>query len=78
MWISPLLLSTAMSMPNILPQGTLAQDPDLGAIELGVVLSSVLYGQCLIQTYNYYMASFKNDRFHLKFLVSPTPFHHFT
>ncbi|THV03098.1 hypothetical protein K435DRAFT_716082 [Dendrothele bispora CBS 962.96] len=49
---------------------TLAQGPDLGAVELAVVISSVLYGIAVIQTYNYYMAAFKNDKLALKLMVS--------
>jgi len=42
----------------------------LGSIELGVLLSSVLFGIILIQTYKYYQASFKRDNIILKCIVS--------
>ncbi|KAF5347855.1 hypothetical protein D9758_013836 [Tetrapyrgos nigripes] len=38
----------------------------LGAVELGIMLSSVLYGVVVIQSYKYYQASFKNDSALLK------------
>jgi hypothetical protein len=41
----------------------------LGAVELGTMLSSVLYGIILIQAYKYYQASFKNDGYLLKWMV---------
>ncbi|THU82335.1 hypothetical protein K435DRAFT_808364 [Dendrothele bispora CBS 962.96] len=42
---------------------------DLGSIEIGVVLSSVLYGIILVQTYKYYQANFKRDNLILKSLA---------
>ncbi|THU84765.1 hypothetical protein K435DRAFT_398334 [Dendrothele bispora CBS 962.96] len=42
----------------------------LGPIEVGVLLSSVLYGVVLVQTYKYYQASFKKDPIWLKCTVA--------
>ncbi|THH18388.1 hypothetical protein EW146_g2585 [Bondarzewia mesenterica] len=38
-----------------------ALDSTLGAIEIGILLSSCLYGAMAVQAYNYYQANFKND-----------------
>ncbi|KAF5317587.1 hypothetical protein D9758_018465 [Tetrapyrgos nigripes] len=42
----------------------------LGAIELGIMFSSVLYGVVVIQSYKYYQASFKKDSALLKTTVA--------
>ncbi|THV01505.1 hypothetical protein K435DRAFT_836797 [Dendrothele bispora CBS 962.96] len=54
---------------NVPGPDELAQGADLGLIELAIVISSVLYGISLIQTYNYFTAAFKNDKFPLKLMV---------
>ncbi|KAF5338183.1 hypothetical protein D9758_014711 [Tetrapyrgos nigripes] len=43
--------------------------PSLGVLELGILISSVLYGISLVQIYDYYAASFKNDKVFLKITV---------
>jgi len=44
-------------------------DDSLGAIELGIVFSTALYGVVFVQCYTYYQAGFK-DSVYLKALVS--------
>lgn len=44
------------SLPSLVGQA-------LGAVELGVLCSSILYGVMLVQTYNYYQLRFKDGPF---------------
>jgi len=44
-------------------------DASLGAIEIGVIVSSALFGLLIVQCYTYYQADFKDEWF-LKTLVS--------
>jgi len=58
-----------MAFIMISQRDMLAEGLSLGTLELAVVLSSVLYGICIIQTYHYYMALFKNDGLLLRLMV---------
>lgn len=42
--------------------------PILGAFELGVLCSSILYGVMLVQSYNYYQLKF-NDSLFIRLIV---------
>jgi len=55
-----------MDAPAVLP----SLGPTLGALVLGVLFSSVLYGISLLQTFNYFHADFAQDRKTTKVLVS--------
>ena len=47
-----------------------ALDTTIGAVEIGISISSCLYGIMAVQAYNYYQANFKSDGLVIKSLVS--------
>lgn len=54
-----------------MPLSAVSLGPTLGAIELGVLISSVFYGVTCVQTFTYYQKAAK-DRLGLKCLVAFT------
>ncbi|KAF5328478.1 hypothetical protein D9758_018601 [Tetrapyrgos nigripes] len=44
--------------------------PTLGALEIGVLFSTLLYGTVFVQTINYFQAQFTDDHTSIKFMVA--------